>query len=342
MKKIKIILYALAIVILIVFMGMSIASVNAYETKTNKVVEVKDGVASEEGFEQTILLKQDGIYRMYADWKTEPAGMVTGFEFLNEKGESYNTFTAEWISMQSNFIEIPAGKYTLKATYLTSKEAVAEFFGDTKTVFSDWDVPGPEDFEDFEYLFASNGTFETTYRFSLERDIPVFEISIVCGTLIGFFLVAIIITLAVKGDDKKAQFDERQELVRGRGFKYAFAGVIGYNLVVYMLDLLGVNLHMRPAISSLVCVLVGATIYAGYCIWNDGYFAVNQKRGIILALIGVGGILNLAFGITAIVNGTIWINDQLSIRSMNLFCGIMCIMIWTIMLAKYIKDRKEA
>lgn len=342
MKKIKISLYALAIAILIVFMGMSIASVNVYETKTNTVVEVTDGVASKEGFEQTIVLKNDGTYRMYADWKTEPAGMITGFEFLNEKGESYNTFTAEWISMQSGLIEIPAGKYTLRATYLTSKEAVAEFFGNTKTVYTDWDVSAPEDFEDFEYLFASNGTFETTYRFSLERDVPVFEISVVCGMLIGFFLVAIFVTLAVKGDDKKAKFDERQELVRGRGFKYSFVGVIGYNGVVYALDLLGINLHMRPAISSLICVLVGATIYAGYCIWNDGYFALNQRRGIILMLIGVGGILNLAFGIAAIVNGTIWINDQLSIRSMNLFCGIMCIVIWSIMLAKYLKDRKEA
>ena len=340
MKKIKISLYALAIVILIAFMGMSIASVNAYETKTNKVVEVKDGVASEKGFEQTIVLKRDGIYRMYADWKTEPAGMITGFEFLNDKGESYNTFTAEWISMQSGYIEIPAGEYTLRATYLTSEEAVKEFCQNAKLINIEWAVPYVED--DFEYLFASNGTFETTYRFSLERDLPVFEISIVCGMLIGFFLVAIVLTLAVKGDDKKAQFDERQELVRGRGFKYGFAGFIGYNLVVYAMDLLGVNLHMRPAISSLICVLIGATIYAGYCIWNDGYFALNQKRGIILTLIGVGGILNLAFGIAAIVNETIWINDQLSIHSMNLFCGIMCIVLWSIMLAKYLKDRKEA
>lgn len=342
MKKIKITLYALAIVMLAVFMGISFTNVNVYDTEVTTVVEVTDGVASKEGFEQTIVLKNDGTYRMYADWKTEPAGMITGFEFLNKKGESYNTFTAEWISMQSGLIEMPAGEYTLKATYLTNKDAVAEVFENTKSIYEEWDVPVSEDFEDFEYEFASDGIFETTYHFALKRDIPVFGISVVCGLLIGFFLVAIFITLALKGEDKKAKYDERQELVRGRGFKYAFAGFLGYNIVVYALDLLGINLHMSLSISALLCALTGITIYAGYCIWNDGYFALNQNKGIVLAVIGVGGILNLALGIWTIVDGAMLINGQLSVRSMNLFCGIMCIVVWSIMLAKYIKDRKEA
>lgn len=341
MKKIKITLYALAIVVLISFMGIAIASENVYETKVDADVEVKDGVLSEEGFEQTVVLKRDGTYRMYADWKTEPEGMITGFEFLNEEGESYNTFSAEWISMQSGLIEIPAGKYTLKATYLTSKEEMDAFFSNTKSIFDKWDVPYVED-EEFDYAFAKEGTFQTTYHFALKKDVPVFEICIACGMLIGIFLVAILLTLAIKGDDKKAKFDERQELVRGRGSKYAFFSMLGYNAVVYGLDLIGVHLYMSLAITSLICVLVGAGVYAVYCIWNDGYFALNQNRGSILVAIGFGGILNLAFGISAVMHNEFVVNGQLSIRSMNLFCGIMCIVVWVTLFAKYVRDRKEA
>lgn len=342
MKKIKISLYALAIVILIVFMGVCFAGVNAYETTTTTVVEVKDGVPSKEGFEQTIVLKNGGNYRMYADWKTEPEGMITGFELLNEVGESYNTFTAEWISMESAVMNLPAGKYTLKATYLTNKDDWVRFFEETDTVFDEWDVPTPEDFDEMGYEFSKEATFETTYHFSLKKDVPVFEISIACGMLIGIFLVAILLTLATKGEDKKAKFDERQELVRGRGFKYAFFSMIGYSAVVYGLDLLGVHLYMSLAIASLICVLVGSGVYAVYCIWNDGYFALNQNRGSILVAIGLGGILNLVFGISAMIHNELVVNGQLSIRSMNLFCGIMCVVIWVALFAKSLKDRKEA
>ena len=99
---------------------------------------------------------------------------------------------------------------------------------------------------------------------------------------------------------------------------------------------------MSLAIASLICVLVGSGVYAVYCIWNDGYFALNQNRGSILVAIGLGGILNLVFGISAMIHNELVVNGQLSIRSMNLFCGIMCVVIWVALFAKSLKDRKEA
>jgi hypothetical protein len=338
MKKIKITLYILAAIAVIVFMGVAFANVNVYETKVDTIVKVENGKATKEGFEQTIVLKNDGIYRMNAKWKTEPSGMITGFEFLNEQGESYNTFTAEWISMQSRLLEIPAGEYTLRATYLTSEEAVKEFFQNAKLINLEWDVPYVED--EFEYQFVSNGTFETTYEFSLVRDIPLYQIMMVCGLVLGFLLVAIVMTIATK--DKKAKYDERQALVRGRGFAYGFSGLLISNLVVFLLDIIGIDLHMRMSVAMLICSLVGITISACYCIWNDGYFAINQNKGLILIVIGIGGVINIGIGIASIVCNTFWINDQLSAPSMNLFCGIMCIVIWVTLFAKCLKDRKEA
>ena len=340
MKKVKVTIYALAILVLIGLMGYVFSmDTTVFENSIHGEVNVIDGVAQIEGFEREILIEKDGKYELYAGWHTQPEGMITGVELINEDGVNINTFSAAWLTMQAGPTELEKGKYTLKATYLTSAEAVDEFYYSNEYLYpmEEWDVPytGSPTYE-----FKANGYFTTDYDFELRKSIPVLGIAVVFGILLGFCFVAIILTLAIKGDEK-VRYDERQEMIRGRGFKYAFLGIIAYNIIVYILDLMQIDLHMSIGLSALASSLVGITIYAIYCIWNDGYFALNHRRGVVLTTIGIGGLINVAMGVESIVKGSIWCNNQLTIRAANMFCGIMSIIVCVVLVLKWIKDRKE-
>lgn len=339
MKKIKVTFYALGAIAVIGLMCYFFTrDFTIFDTSIHGEVNVVDGVAQIEGFEREVVIERTGKYELYADWKTEPEGMITGAELINEEGVVVNSFTAAWISMRSAPMELEEGKYLLKVTYLTGEEEVEDFFNSKTYITEEWDVPFNWE---IEYQFKENQYFTTDYHFAIKQDVPMIQIAVILGMLLGFCLVAIILTLAIKGEDKQARFDERQELVRGRGFKYAFGGFFMWNIAVFVLDMMQIDLHMSLSVSSMTCACVGAIIYAVYCIWNDGYFALNQKRGVILTTIGIGGLVNLGLAINSIMKGYFWIDNQVTFYAVSLVCGIMCVVIWIALFAKGIKDRKE-
>ena len=45
--------------------------------------------------------------------------------------------------------------------------------------------------------------------------------------------------------------------------------------------------------------------------------------------------------VESIVKGSIWCNNQLTIRAANMFCGIMSIIVCVVLVLKWLKDRKE-
>lgn len=106
-------------------------------------------------------------------------------------------------------------------------------------------------------------------------------------------LTALIIFLIVwkftKNKNLKGRFDERQELVRGRGYKYACFTFLG----LITLDLLaeGFNaFETTPVSRSLALffiILTGVMVYAVYCVMNDSYFGVGQDTRTYRALMWI-------------------------------------------------------
>ena len=72
-----------------------------------------------------------------------------------------------------------------------------------------------------------------------------------------------------------------------------------------------------------------------------GYFALNEKKGCFIAIAVVGGMINMVLGVWAFVSGVAFSNGQLTFRSLNLFCGIMILIIGGVMLLKKIRKEDE-
>lgn len=335
-KRGAIIIGAVIAILGLIAFGVSLAMTDpTVEIGFEKEITVENSTPSEEKTEQEFQIEKNGNYVFHAAWEYNEEGMVTGIEVLNKEGAEVFQATANGCNLYSKAIHLEKGTYKLVLTYIASTEEWVKFFENENT--EDWEAK-----PDLEYAGATDGTIRINYQFDVQRDIPIVGIISVIGILVGLILAIVLIAAATKGEAVKAQFDERQELVRGRGFKYAFFGMLFWGVFLFMLEPLEITLPMSLGNASLLSIIIGATIYASYCIWNDGYFALNQRSGLIMAVLTIMGLINLLLGINAFAKGSVWTDGQLSMSTINLFCGIMMIIVCvTMLLKKFVKDRKD-
>ena len=122
---------------------------------------------------------------------------------------------------------------------------------------------------------------------------------------------------------------------------YGFFALMGSNAVLLLLSVLEVSLFSNMEVAMTASILVGVAVFASYCIWNDGYFALNENRESMLIMFGLIGAMNLVIGIGNLVSGAIIENGALTFRCINLFCALLFLVVFVVLLIKQIKDRKE-
>lgn len=168
------------------------------------------------------------------------------------------------------------------------------------------------------------------------------------GFAVGFSGITLLIYLLIcrpmlKKRNSKFLYDERQELMRGKGYKCAFFTLMFYDLVYVMLDIAMEKKFIDAGAATFLGVCIAITVYVSYCIWNESYFglAANRVQIYYLIIFACIGVLNLYMGIRNIITG-VWIEDgRLTFENANLFCGIMMFVIVIQMLAKRMRDGKE-
>ena len=117
----------------------------------------------------------------------------------------------------------------------------------------------------------------------------------------------IVIWKFIKKTGMKGNFDERQELVRGRGYKYAFFVVI----ILLTIELLaeGFNafdiLPLTRMLTLFFILLVGVMVYAIYCIRNDSYFGVGTDARTYKAVMWIVIVCNAVSGFAGLREGAL-------------------------------------
>lgn len=337
MRKKVLIISSVFVILYLVFMGYVFAPKSVYEVEFEKDITVQEGVAQVEELEYVMVIPKTDEYVVYAKWDISPAGLLLACNIVDESGKNVNTFSADCMDMASGAMKLSPGKYTMTLTFISNEEQWKEYFAGFDT--TNWDEPGGEE---PETTFVSNGEFHIDFDLDLETYTNISTLATVLALGITAMLIILLFALILTGDSMKRNYDERQELLRGRGFKYAFFTMIIMNCVFYTLEAGEVFLPINGSIVAVLSTLVGVGVYAVYCIWNDAYFALNVRaRGLIIFFI-FGGILNLILGIRSFMDETAVIGNELTFRSVNLFCGIeMLVICGAILLKKFCKDREE-
>lgn len=103
------------------------------------------------------------------------------------------------------------------------------------------------------------------------------------GLLAGILLVAIVQSVK-KRKQENYEFDERQELMRGKAFQYGFIAMLVYILCYSLFaDITGFAFedNLTP---GLLTILVGLAVVVITCIWKDAYFTLQEKTSHFVAL----------------------------------------------------------
>lgn len=108
-----------------------------------------------------------------------------------------------------------------------------------------------------------------------------------------------------------------------------------------MLGLLEVALFAEAEVPLFLSIVAGVAVFACYCIWNDGYFSLNENRRSLMIVFAVVGIVNIVLGILHIQRGEFLVNGRLTFNSLNFFCGILAIIIFVALFLKKLKDDRE-
>ena len=151
------------------------------------------------------------------------------------------------------------------------------------------------------------------------------------------------IKLRIRNKKKNPQpYDERQEAIRGTGFKYAYftalTVLVTGGIIETMLDISWCGLFTFAVLAMWISICVFTT----YCVIKDAYFTLRSKRNLLIIIFLAAGIFNLYFGIDSIMRKEIIEGGVLSLHSANLITGACCLYLGVMMIFRSIYERRQA
>ncbi len=167
--------------------------------------------------------------------------------------------------------------------------------------------------------------------------------SYAAGLAFGIVTAWIIFALIWKFSKKsmKGTFDERQELVRGRGYRYACFTMLGLLILDLLIESFDAfeTLPVSRTLAVFFIILAGVMVYALYCIKNDSYFGVGTDTRTYRAVMWIVIVCNAISGFTGLKEGAM-VDGKLAFGP----CAslLFCLAFVIIMISLSVKQRNLA
>ena len=161
---------------------------------------------------------------------------------------------------------------------------------------------------------------------------------IVCGVLAVALVCWLISHINKKTGVEKRSYDERQQAIRDKGFRYAYLTLLGCMAVLALLHSLDI---ITGNISGwlFVAVIVSLLVHIIYSIYNDAYFRVSDSPKGYTVLFGILGISNVVLGVLKRMNGEVE-GAFPAYGDLNLIIGIMLFVVSINILIKVQLDKR--
>ena len=354
MKKTTVYLISLICIILLIganifLIGYFSKGEDAWSSSWSHSVSVTDGVVSPEKTVTDFTISREGDYLLSFSWipaghsendlaklNSSDFGFMTALLLYAPSGDLVYGTSATAMTADPS-VTLAPGTYRAEFHYLTSTSEYEEFAA--KYLCGTYAAPywASQNAEIFDSL-QKNGTWNVDYSLSVSsrQSLSISAMTAVAfGLLIGFVLIFLFLALITKGNRVSSpKYDERQELERGRGFKYAFFSMLLFLLLLFILDS---ALQLEGTVFRTLAILttfVGLNVYVIYCLWHEAYFALNQKTTSVMILFCFIGIFNLAIAIINYLDGSMIKDGQFGPSILNLFCAITFLNVFAVMFIK--------
>ena len=163
------------------------------------------------------------------------------------------------------------------------------------------------------------------------------------GFVTGILVVAIVCTVMAKMAKKKgvigkSEYDERQQIARGKAFTCAYATLLVYLAVWMVFRTMEIPFFME-GVSVILGALLSIAVFVGHSIFHDAYFKASESPRTWLIIISGVSLLNLGIGVGRLLRGET-IADRLY-NNMNLFVGALFMIVLVCVVVKRAVDRRE-
>ena len=275
-----------------------------------------------------------------ADVKPQDIGFITTLTVTNDDDEIVYSSTQAAIFLDT-VVYLKPGNYKVTYHYFSNEE---EFYTYESTY-----IVGSKEAErmakDVNFpSFKENGKTVFNYEFcclSKEENLVFPSIMLGWGLLFGLLFSFFVAEFIFFGNKEK-KYDERQILEQGKAFKIGFFVMLITVEALIILNLTGIADVVDYPVFYQAAIFLGLVSYAAYCIWNESYFAVNQKTTGVIIIFAFVGLLNLAIGIINIINGQMIVDGRITFRVVNLLCAVFFIVIFAVILLKRIANAKSS
>ena len=172
-----------------------------------------------------------------------------------------------------------------------------------------------------------------------------YTLGVVVGILVTIAAMILIACAIFKLGNKdgrvKTEYDERQKIVIGEGYKFAFwtlaALLVVLQIAVEVESDFGDTSIIQSSLGPLTfaLIIVSILVFCVYSIWHGAYWGINNNKRDYIIILAVIGIVNLILGAVAIMRSGLVIDGALSGAFVNLMCGVLMVVVLG---AAWIKD----
>lgn len=156
------------------------------------------------------------------------------------------------------------------------------------------------------------------------------------GLAAGLLVGVIFLKLLNKNKKIKTDYDERQELIRGKGYKYAMFTTWVLLFAYITSELSEINLHMDRSLVLFSIIFISAAVQISYSLWNDAYFGGNNdvyKYNIFFVILIV---LNAGATVGFLRGGMLIEDGCLTFRAINGECAVLLLIV---LIQYYIRNK---
>ena len=167
---------------------------------------------------------------------------------------------------------------------------------------------------------------------------------LLAGLIIGVIIVGVVMMYnkGAYGSATGADYDERQQLLRGKAFQKAFFSMMGFSVLYWaVVKLILQHPIMEDGLSSLICVFLGVGVFAIDCILHDAYFTVRNKPKTYIMLFTAVTICQIPAAVLNVSQGTVMENGVLTFSALPIASAVLFLSILCAVLIKQITARKE-
>lgn len=159
--------------------------------------------------------------------------------------------------------------------------------------------------------------------------------------LVGILISIILISRNNSNKKFKSEYDERQEVVRGRSYKWGYYTAIVLFAVFTLLDLGGIVFPVEQSVLFFGALAVSASVQVAYSLWNDAYWGINNKLRNYVVMFIVLGIINGLSGAMAYVDGRMIVDGILTHSFISFECVLIFVVFGIVCLVKSVVKKSE-